>query len=178
MGYAVSVRGACHVSNMTYLLEWWAIRYPEIGLDKHYKDMSAEYRGEAVAKTSALGCIMNSSCWCEFPGVIFTMNQWVELFNAVADYQYTLESLMDTGTRIWLLQRCLGNIWGATGADDRLGKRIMTPTKDGSIAGVVPDMETMLREFYEYQGLREDGLPTQDTLEKLGLGYLAEKIGL
>jgi aldehyde:ferredoxin oxidoreductase len=178
LAYAISVRGACHVSNMTYLLEWGAIRYPEIGLDKHYKEFSAEYRGEAVAKTTDLGCIMNSSCWCEFPGVIFNMHQWVDLFNAAAAYGYDLDALMNAGTRVWLLQRCLGHIWGATGADDRLGQRIMTPTKDGSIAGMVPDMETMLKDFYQYRGLREDGLPTRETLEKYGLGYLAEKLPL
>jgi len=178
LAYAVSVRGACHVSNMTYLLEWGAIRYPEIGLDKHYRNMTSEDRGEAVAKTSDLGCIMNSSCWCEFPGVIFNIPQWVDLFNAVAAYDYDMDSLMDSGTRVWLLQRCLGHIWGATGADDRIGQKIMTPTKDGSIAGVVPDMEAMLKDFCEYRGLREDGLPTPETLERYGLGYLAEKLNL
>jgi aldehyde:ferredoxin oxidoreductase len=178
LAYAVSVRGACHVSNVTYLVEWGALRYPEIGLNKHYRYMTPDDRGEEVALTSDVGCIMNSSCWCEFPGVIFDMHQWVDIFNAVADYGYNLDSLMEAGARIWFLQRCLGHIWGATGADDRIGQRIMTPTEDGSIAGVVPDMGTMLREFYEYRGLREDGLPTLETLEKYGLGYLAEKLSL
>jgi len=176
LAYAVSVRGACHVSNMTYLLEWGAIRYPEIGLDKHYKEFSAEYRGEAVAKTTDLGCIMNSACWCEFAGTIFTIPQLVETFNAVAGYDWDIETMMEAGARVWYLQRCLGHIWGATAADDRLGQRIMTPVPDGGIAGMVPDMETMLKDFYEYRGLREDGKPTPETLEKYGLSYLAEKI--
>jgi len=75
------------------------------------------------------------------------------------------------------LQRCLGHIWGATVEDDRLGKKIMTPVEDGVTAGVVPDMEAMMRELYEIRGLREDGKPTPETLEKFGLGYLKERLG-
>ncbi len=176
LAYAVSIRGACHVSNMTYLLEWGAVRYPEIGLDKHYTEMSAEHRAEAVAKTTDLGCIMNSACWCEFPGTIFTITELKDLFNAVAGYDWDIQKLMDAGARVWFIQRCLGHIWGATGADDRIGQRIMTPVQDGGIAGVVPDMETMLREFYEYRGLGADGKPAPETLENLGLGYLADNI--
>jgi aldehyde:ferredoxin oxidoreductase len=36
----------------------------------------------------------------------------------------------------------------------------------------------MLKDFCEYRGLREDGLPTPETLERYGLGYLAEKLNL
>ncbi|MEJ5187472.1 MAG: aldehyde ferredoxin oxidoreductase C-terminal domain-containing protein, partial [Candidatus Geothermincolales bacterium] len=178
LAYAVSIRGACHVSNMTFLLEWGAIEYPEIGLDKNYPKFSTENRAEAVALTADLGCIMNSACWCEFPGTAYTVTQWAELFNAVAGYGWDVEKLMEAGARVWFLQRCLGHIWGATGADDRIGQRIMTPVEDGGIAGSVPDMETMLREFYEYRGMTPDGMPTRETLEKYGLGYVADRLNL
>lgn len=178
LAYAVSIRGACHVSNLTFLLEWGAIEYPEIGLDKDYQPQSAEYKAEAVALTADLGCIMNSACWCEFPGTIYSVTQWAELFNAVAGYGWDVEKMMEAGARVWFLQRCLGHIWGATGADDRIGKRIMTPVEDGGIAGSVPDMETMLREFYEYRGMTPDGMPTRETLERYGLGYLANRLNL
>ncbi len=176
LAYAVSVRGACHVSNMTYQLEWGAIRFPEIGLDRHHPGMTTETKAESVAKTTDLGCIMNSACWCEFPATDFTIPMLVGLFNAVAGYGWDVESMMRAGERVWFLQRCLGHIWGATGADDRLGQRIMTPVKEGNIAGVVPDMDTMLREFYAYRGLREDGLPEPEKLRALGLEYLAERL--
>ena len=93
-------------------------------------------------------------------------------------YGYGIESMIETGGRIWFLQRCLGHIWGATGADDTIGQRIMTPVDDGMIAGSVPDMDTMLREFYELRGLTEDGMPKTETLEKYGLGDLAGRLGL
>ncbi|MBC7231284.1 MAG: aldehyde ferredoxin oxidoreductase family protein [Actinobacteria bacterium] len=176
LAYAVSIRGACHVSNLTFLLEWGAVEYPEIGLDKNYMPQSAEYKAEAVALTADLGCIMNSACWCEFPGTAYSVTQWAELFNAVAGYGWDVAKMMEAGARVWFLQRCLGHIWGATGADDRIGQRIMTPVEDGGIAGSVPDMDTMLREFYEYRGMTPDGIPTRETLEKYGLGDVANHL--
>jgi len=178
LAYAVSIRGACHVSNMTFLLEWGAIEYPEIGLDKNYQNQSAEFKAEAVALTADIGCILNSACWCEFPGCAYTVTQWAEIFSAVAGYDWDVEKLMEAGARVWFMQRCLGHIWGATGADDRIGQRIMTPVDDGGIAGSVPDMDTMLREFYEYRGMTADGMPTRATLEKYGLGDVASKLNL
>jgi len=176
LAYAVSIRGACHVSNTTFLLEWGAIEYPEIGLDKNYQGMSAEHKAEAAAKTADLGCISNSACWCEFPGASLTIPQWVELFNAVAGYDYDIDALMKAGARIWYLQRCLGHIWGATSEDDRLGERIMMPLEDGMTAGSVPDMETMLAEFYEIRDLGEDGVPSSEVLEDHDLGHIADKL--
>ncbi|OFW57803.1 MAG: hypothetical protein A2W01_05140 [Candidatus Solincola sediminis] len=176
LAYAVSVRGACHVSNLNYLVEWWAVTYPEIGLNKHYVEFSTEHRGETVAKTSDLGCIFNSACWCNFPGTMFKINELLGMFNAVAGYGWKLDDMMEAGSRVWLLQRCLGHIWGAAAADDRVGERIMTPVNEGGIKGQVPDMETMLKDFYQYRGLGEDGKPLPETLEKNGLGYLVGKI--
>ncbi len=178
LAYAVSVRGACHVSNVTFLLEWGAIEYPEIGLDKNYQNQSAEFKAEAVAGTADVGCIFNSACWCEFPGTAYTLTQWAELFSAAAGYDWDVEKMMEAGARVWFLQRCLSHIWGASGADDRIGQRILTPVEDGGIAGSVPDMETMLREFYEFRGMTPEGLPTREVLERYGLGAVADRMKL
>jgi aldehyde:ferredoxin oxidoreductase len=178
LAYAVSVRGACHVSNLTFLWEWGAIEYPEVGLDMLFQAQSAEHKAFGTAVTTDVGAICNSACWCEFPASSLTLTQWVEAFNLVAGYGYDIESMMEVGTRIWFLQRALGHIWGATGADDRIGQRIMTPVDDGMIAGSVPAMETMLKEFYELRGLSANGLPTREVLDKYGLSDVADRMGL
>ncbi len=178
LAYAVSVRGACHVSNLTYLAEWGIVRYPEIKMDKHYHGMSAEHKADMVAKATDMGCLFNSMVWCQFAGTTFTLPLLRDVFNAAADYQWDIEEMVKAGGRIWYLQRALGHIWGATAADDVLGPRLITPTPDGNIAGIVPDMETMLREFYQIRRLREDGKPTLEALRDYGLDYLAERLGL
>ncbi len=176
LAYAISIRGACHVSNVTYMLEWGAVEYPEIGLDKNYQGQSAEFKAEAAAKTADVGIITNSACWCQFSGCMITITQFKDLFNAAADYNWSIDDMMQAAERVWFLQRCLGHIWGSTGDDDRIGQKIMTPVEDGMTAGVVPDMDRMLREFYEYRGLAGDGKPNAEVLERLGLADLIDKI--
>jgi len=178
LAYAVSVRGACHVSNVTFLWEWGAIEYPEVGLDMLFQAQSAEHKAFGTAVTTDMGSIFNSACWCEFPGASLTLTQWVEAFNLVGGYGYDLDTMMEAAARVWYLQRALGSIWGAKGSDDRIGQRILTPVDDGMIAGSVPDMERMLKEFYELRGLQANGLPTREALVKYGLEDVAEKLGV
>ncbi len=180
VAYAFSVRGACHVSNMMMWLEWGAAEKPEIGLDKNYQGMSAEWKGEAAVKATYLGHIYNSACWCEFSGIPLGIQQWADIFNAVADYGYDMDSLMKAGARTFFLQRALGHIWGATADEDKVGARIMTPLTDAMMSNdSVPDMETMTAEFIQFAGLREDDhKPARATLEDHGLGYLADQLGV
>jgi aldehyde:ferredoxin oxidoreductase len=176
LAYAISIRGACHVSNVTFMLEWGAMEYPEIGLDKNYQGQSAEFKAEAAALTADVGIIFNCACWCQLSGSMITITQFKDLFNAAAGYDWDIDEMMKTAARVWFLQRCLGHIWGSTGADDRIGQKIMTPVEDGMTAGIIPDMDTMLKEFYEYRGLSSDGKPKPEVLEEYGLGYLVDQI--
>ena len=65
---------------------------------------------------------------------------------------------------------------GASREDDRLPKRILTPVGEGAAAGSVPDVEKLLREYYEIRGLDSKGKPRKEVLIKAGLGYLAKKL--
>ncbi|MHA1132498.1 MAG: aldehyde ferredoxin oxidoreductase C-terminal domain-containing protein, partial [Candidatus Helarchaeota archaeon] len=54
--------------------------------------------------------------------------------------------------------------------DERMPKTIMTPLKTGSTAGVVPDIDTMKKEYYEYNKLDPaTGIPTKERLLELRL---------
>ena len=65
---------------------------------------------------------------------------------------------------------------GASWEDDRLPKRILTPVGEGAAAGSVPDVEKLLREYYEIRGLDSKGRPKQEVLIKAGLENLAKKL--
>ena len=65
---------------------------------------------------------------------------------------------------------------GVHAKDDRLPQRILTPLKEGSAAGSVPDVEKLLREYYEIRGLDKDGKPKKEELIKAGLEDLAKKL--
>jgi len=49
---------------------------------------------------------------------------------------------------------------------------------EGPSEGSVPDMDLMLKEFYEMRGLDEDGIPGKEVLTDLGLDELAELLSI
>jgi aldehyde:ferredoxin oxidoreductase len=81
---------------------------------------------------------------------------------------------MYLGRRIWYVKRALSNIFGARKEHDRLPKRMMTPLEEGPSAGSVPDMDLMLREFYELRKFNENGVPSREVLEELDLLELVD----
>jgi aldehyde:ferredoxin oxidoreductase len=50
----------------------------------------------------------------------------------------------------------------------------MTAMETGPTKGSVPDMDLMLKEFYELRGLNDDGVPKKEILKELGLSDLAK----
>ena len=86
-------------------------------------------------------------------------------------YDFDLREFMETGRRSWVLKRALNNAMGVTAADDRLPKRILTALTEGGAAGSVPDEKRMKSEYYRIRGLDENGFPTDEILNELGLSF-------
>jgi aldehyde:ferredoxin oxidoreductase len=85
--------------------------------------------------------------------------------------------MLEVGERAWQLKRALNHRLGATRADDRLPKRLLEPLGEGGAAGFVPDLEVMLREYYEVRGWDpETGRPKPETLRRLGLAFAADDL--
>jgi aldehyde:ferredoxin oxidoreductase len=98
----------------------------------------------------------------------------VEMVNHVTGFDYTVEEVCQLGRRVWYLKRGLSNLFGARAEDDRLPKRLMTPLQEGPTEGSLPDMELMLKEFYQLRGFDEEGIPRRDVLMALDLPELAD----
>jgi len=94
----------------------------------------------------------------------------------VTGWDYSIDDLIKTGEKIWLLMRGITNLLGSRADDDTLPPNVMKPLEEGMTAGSVPDIEKMLKEFYELRGLDDNGLPRRDVLEKAGLSDLAQKL--
>ncbi len=73
------------------------------------------------------------------------------------------------GERIHTLQRLINLRDGKGKKYDVLPPKMYEPAKTGPRGGKVPPMEKMLPEYYRLRGWDENGVPTKDTLEKLGL---------
>ena len=89
------------------------------------------------------------------------------------------EELMTVGARIWNLGRLLNLREGTRREDDRLPERILSvPHPDGAAAGKAVGataFRASLDEYYRLRGWDADGVPREDTLERLSLARLARR---
>ena len=176
LAYAVSPRGACHMASLNYLIEGGGMYLPEIPeLADEITGMSSEGKAKLNIACQDFG-IFFSHCavFCNLGAMPLNATQAVDMVNHVTGFDYTLEELMRLGRRIWYLKRGLSNLFGGRAEHDRLPKRLLTPMETGPTEGSVPDMDLMLKEFYELRGFKDDGVPKRKVFEELGLPELAE----
>ncbi|RJP17146.1 MAG: aldehyde ferredoxin oxidoreductase [Candidatus Abyssobacteria bacterium SURF_5] len=176
LAYAMSVRGACHLSHLDLFAEQGGVSMPEVGIEGGYVGQSSEGKGKLVWITENLASVLQSTGLCYFGAASLDFNDMVKMINSAAGRDYTVESLMKAGERIWLLKRSLNNLMGVTIEDDRLPKKILTPTKEGGAAGSVPNVEVMMKEYYDLRGLDHKGKPKKERLEAVGLSDIAKRL--
>jgi aldehyde:ferredoxin oxidoreductase len=176
LAYMTSIRGACHLMHLCLGIEQGMAAYPEAGFQENYVGQSSEGKAQMVKLCEDLGIPCNSLVICEFVAWTLSANDLSEMVKVTTGFDFSLKDLLSCGERTWLLKRGLGNMMGVTRKDDRLPKRILTPLRDGATAGSVPDVEKLLREYYEIRGLNEDGRPKKEVLIQVGLDDLAKKL--
>jgi len=89
--------------------------------------------------------------------------------------EYTVPQLMEIGERIYTIERMFNNREGFSRKDDRLPERYFkeaTPIglpriKDRKIDK--EKFEKMLDEYYTLYGWDKKGIPTEETIQKLGI---------
>jgi len=170
LSYATSPRGACHNQSDFFMVELGQSN-EELGipyLDRHQIEGKARY----VAIHQDWRTVCNSLVLCYFANV--APSTALALLNAAMGWEWELPRMLEAGERAWQLKRVINGRLGAARADDRLPKRLLEPLPDGGAAGFVPDLETMLREYYEVRGWDPaTGQPTRETLQRLGLAFAA-----
>jgi aldehyde:ferredoxin oxidoreductase len=170
--FATSARGACHLSSFTHDFEM-VCTFPELGYPKTPDRWETKGKGEFVAKFQNAMGMFDSLVFCKFivygltDATIKTMLEWI---NAVTGWGMTFEEFMTTGERIFNLKRLYNNKLGITRKDDILPPRIRSHRRGtGGSADNLPHIGYMLSEYYEFRGWDELGIPTKETLERLGL---------
>ena len=176
LAYMTSIRGACHLMHFSLGVEQGITTYPEAGFQENYIGQTSEGKAEMIKLCEDLGLPCNSLVICEFVAWTYSANELAEIVRVTTGFDFALKDLLACGERTWLLKRGLGNMMGVSKKDDRLPKRILTPLKEGAAAGSVPDVEKLLREYYEVRGLDEDGKPKKEVLIQAGLKDLAKKL--
>ncbi len=175
LAYGVSPRGACHEASLTFEVEGGAMYIPEIPELADELPEGSQGRARLNVACQDFGMFFSHcAVICNLGGSPLTATHARDMINHVTGFDYTLEELMKIGRRLWYLKRGLTNLFGARAGQDRLPARLMTPLDHGPTQGSLPDMELMLKEFYEMRGLDADGLPGRQQLLDLGLDTLAD----
>jgi aldehyde:ferredoxin oxidoreductase len=165
LAYATSDRGACHrralpVEREVFDREW-----------------SPERAARAVAAEQDRRSVLWTLVVDDFVGDVFA-DLGADWLDAVG--HDVADDLATVGERVWTLTRLFNVREGVTRADDSLPP-VLRESVDGSSdgqseGGVDPErFEAMLDAYYERRGWsRDDGRPTRETVERLGLGGVVD----
>ena len=170
VGYATGNRGACHLQAYSHDYEGGPA-WPEFGYPDPIDRFGVDGKGAFTARFQDLMSMMDSLKLCKFSvwcGV--NPDHHVVWLNLTAGWDFTVDSYMETGERMYNLKRMYNVREGISRKDDTLPLRIATLARpDGGAAGKVPPLGIMLHEYYDYRGWDEFGIPKPETLRRLGL---------
>jgi aldehyde:ferredoxin oxidoreductase len=167
--YGTSSRGACHnVGGWTIRAELQSGQYDRFALEGKGVLVKTIQDNRAYVDSLGLCTVVRGS-------MDFRDNPQSDVLEAVTGRDFSPE-LMEIGARIYTLERMILNREGVRRKDDLLPERVTKevipsgPTK-GRI--LTKDMYArMLDEYYEARGWDSDGVPTPETIRKLGLDEL------
>ena len=168
--YLTSPRGACHNQSDYYFVEL-GNSIDELGLPMTERLQDAG-KGRHVARHQDWRTLCNSLVMCLFAAV--QPSTVAKLLGAATGQAWSVEELLRAGQRTWNLKRAFNGRLGLTRAGERLPWLLRQPLPAGGQAGHVPDVERMLREYYEARGWDPTtGQPTRQTLASLGLDFVS-----
>jgi len=161
--YATSNRGACHLRSYTVASEVLGIPEKTDPLVTDGKAGLVMAFQDATAAFDSLGlCIFTSFAW--------TLDDVAPQVDAACEGDWSTEALVEAGERIWNLERKFNLDAGFTGKDDNLPARILKDAaKSGPAEGLTNGLDKMLPEYYEVRGWTPDGVPSNETLDRLAL---------
>ena len=161
--YATSNRGACHLRSYTVSSEI-------LGIPEKTDPLATDGKAGLVKAFQDATAAVDSSGLCVFTTFAWTLEDIAPQVDAACEGNWTVDKMLEAGERIWNMERIFNNKAGFTAADDKLPERLMKDAaKTGPAEGLVAGVDKMLPEYYELRGWTADGVPTNETLERLAV---------
>ncbi len=138
-------------------------------------------KGRTAKVLSAWGHFLNSGGLCLFAGVIMRGDHFTSFFNSVMGTDYTLDDLLEIGHRIATLRIAFNLREGLRNIDFQVPGRVLgSPAlKSGPTANVTVDNDTQVRDYLEAMGWDpQTGVPTTETLKRLGLDFAIQDLAV
>ncbi|MDX2259258.1 MAG: aldehyde ferredoxin oxidoreductase family protein, partial [Hyphomicrobiaceae bacterium] len=141
--YATSNRGACHLRSYTVSSEI-------LGIPEKTDPLATDGKPALVKAFQDATAAVDSSGLCVFTTFGWTLNDIAPQVDAACDGTWTPERLLETGERIWNMERIFNNRAGFTAADDTLPPRLLKEAaQTGPAKGLVNGLAKMLPEYYQ-----------------------------
>jgi aldehyde:ferredoxin oxidoreductase len=183
LGIATATRGADHLRSRP-AIDLYGL--PEDLLEEIYgASVSSDYtsyegKPKMVHWQELLYAITDSIGICKFQTVFCAVHapKWDEfskLIHLTTGMKIPKNQLMEIGERINTVERMFNNRDGFTRKDDKLPERFFkepTPLGFPIVKGKKIDrskFETMIDEYYAMHGWDNNGVPTEKTIQKLGI---------
>ena len=163
LAYATSNRGACHLRGYTIASEI-------AGIPEKTDPLVTEGKAELVKAFQDATSVVDSTGLCVFTTFAWTLEDIAPQVNAACEGEWTPETMLEAGERIWNMERDFNIAAGLTAEDDTLPQRLLKEAaKTGPAKGKVNNLDEMLPKYYEIRGWSADGVPTDETRARLGL---------
>jgi aldehyde:ferredoxin oxidoreductase len=163
LSYATGVRGGDHVYG--YMIA------PEIlGSPQKLDPFVTAGKATWVKIFQDLTAAIDASGMCLFTSFALGADDYAALVSAATGMPTDAASLLQTGERIWNLQKIYNIRAGFGRKDDTLPPRLLNePLQEGAPKGMVWQREAMLDEYYTLRGWDQEGRPTDAKKRELGL---------
>ncbi|UCE54325.1 MAG: aldehyde ferredoxin oxidoreductase family protein [Desulfobacterales bacterium] len=171
IGYATCNRGACHLSVFGMDFESGLEPPAGIGFDQPQDPYEVEAKAEFSVVMQDLMSVFDALTVCKF--VVFGgvgVPSLVHWLNCITGWDYDVDSLLKTGTRIFTLKRLYNNRLGIGRKDDTLPPRLTDfPRDSGGSKDRIPPLGKLLNDYYKLRKWNELGKPTAEALKELGI---------
>ena len=163
LAYATSNRGACHLRGYTVASEI-------LGIPEKTDPLETDGKAGLVKAFQDVTAAWDSTGLCLFTSFAWTLDNVAPQLDAACEGEWTSDRLLESGERIWNLERDFNAKAGFTAADDTLPPRLLEErAKTGPAEGKVTGLAEMLPEYYQERGWTADGQITDETRSRLGL---------
>ncbi len=163
LAYATSNRGACHLRGYTIASE-------VLGIPVKTEMNDTDGKAELVKAFQDATAVVDSAGLCVFTTFAWGMDNIAPQIDAACEGDWSVENCLETGERIWNMERLFNEAAGFTADDDKLPKRLLKEMiKSGPTEGQVNRLGEMLPQYYEARGWTSDGKIPDETRQRLSL---------
>lgn len=175
MGLAVAARGACHNRALSYELDIKG------DVDRF---TAGPGRGKLAAEKEDFACVLDCLVLCKFLRNCFDHfeEDVARIYTMATGIPLTAQELMEVGERVVTLKKAFNIREGWTAADDWLPPRVLQdpiPSGPGKGVFITPEeLSLLISDYYAARGWTPEGFIPKAKLVELGLGDLADEIGV